>query len=197
MLLLKSTAFIVKAMHQEIEIKLPVSDLNNALRQIESLGAQVVKARHFEDNILFDTSEHFLQQNRMVLRVRTIDKKGLLTLKGKPDTSRGVKEREEIECELEKPQNLIAILSKLRFSPVFRYQKYRTVYRIDGVEMDICVDETPIGNFIELEADIEIINEYAERLGYTRINRITDSYVSLYYQWCRERGVAPEQMIFS
>jgi len=184
-------------MHQEIEIKLPVSDLQNAVRQIESMGARVVKERHFENNILFDTSTRSLQQNRMVLRVRTVGGKGILTMKGKPDTSRGVKEREEIECELENPQNLIAILSRLEFEPVFQYQKYRTVYRIEGVTMDICVDETPIGNFIELEGDVETIHEYAERLGYDWNNRITDSYVSLYFQWCREKGVTPGNMTFS
>jgi adenylate cyclase, class 2 len=184
-------------MPQEIEIKLPVLDLKKALRQIESLGARIVKDRHFEDNILFDTSERSLQQNRMVLRVRAIPGKGLLTLKGKPDTSRGVKEREEIECELENPENLIAILSKLGFVSVFRYQKYRTVYRIEGVAMDICVDETPIGNFIELEGDIENIHEYAGRLGYDRDKQITDSYVSLYHRWCQEKGAAPGHMIFS
>jgi len=184
-------------MHQEIEIKLPVSDLTRALSQIDSLGARVVKERHFEDNALFDTSTRSLQQNRIVLRVRTVEGKGILTLKRKPDTSRGVKEREEIECAFESPENMTAILTTLGFSIVFRYQKYRTIYRINRVEMDICVDETPIGNFIELEGNIEDINEYAERLGYDRINRIMDSYASLYYSWCREKGVAPENMIFS
>ncbi len=184
-------------MAQEIEIKLPVSDLKKALSQIESMGARVEKERHFEDNVLFDTSERSLQQNRMVLRVRIVGAKGLLTWKGKAHISRGVKEREEIECELESPQNLITILSRLGFQPVFRYQKHRTVYRIEGVPMDICVDETPIGNFIELEGDLELINEYTGRLGYASINRITDSYVSLYFQWCREKGITPGNMTFS
>jgi adenylate cyclase class 2 len=188
---------------KEIEIKLPVQDLNDAIQKVQAL-ATIFLERHLEDNILFDWNQGQLAKGRMLLRMRNIKKaeaphdeiKSILTFKGPPEVTEGAKKREEIECEVSGAENLKTIFAKLGFEITFRYQKYRTVYRVPNVQLDICIDETPIGNFLELEGDILRIHEFATRLGYNRDDYITQSYVSLYYRWCQKTGNKKAHMLF-
>src|SRR3990172_262238 len=118
--------------YQETEIKLPILDLAAALRLVEALGARTAKPRHFEDNWIFDHEAHVLRNHGMLLRLRIIDDnsdQGILTFKGRPEISDGVKNREELECEIHGTKNFVQTLSKLGFSAMFRYQKYRTVFQ--------------------------------------------------------------------
>ena len=182
--------------NRETEIKLPIADPAAAAAGLEKLQARVKEPRHFEDNLVFDTEEHKIRGQGMLLRLRVTDQETTLTFKGPPDTSRGVKDREELETTAASPENLITILDRLGFRVIFRYQKYRMVYEIPGVPLEFCLDETPIGNFLELEGPVEEIHRYAERLGFSRADYITDSYGSLYFQWCRNRGATAGNMIF-
>jgi len=189
---------------KEIETKLPISDLSSAIRKVLELGATVVEERHLEDNLLFDRDQGQLAKERMLLRMRNLKKpeppheeiKSILTFKAAPEITDGTKRREEIECEIIGAENLQTILVKLGFVTSFRYQKYRTVLRPPNSQLDICVDETPIGNFFELEGDILRIHEFATKLGYTRDDYITQSYVTLYYRWCQKTGNKQAHMLF-
>ena len=188
---------------KEIEIKLPIADLNEGIQKVQAL-ATIFLERHFEDNILFDWNHGLLAKGRMLLRMRTLKKpdepheeiKSILTFKGPPEVTEGAKKREEIECEVSGADNLKTIFLKLGFETTFRYQKYRTVYRVPNIQLDICIDETPIGNFFELEGDILRIHEFATRLAYNRDDYITQSYVSLYYRWCQKTGNKEAHMLF-
>jgi adenylate cyclase, class 2 len=57
-------------------------------------------------------------------------------------------------------------------------------------------DETPIGNFVELEGPPRWINEVAQQLGYARTDYITASYGTLYRRWCEGREEEPGDLIF-
>ena len=190
--------------NKELEIKLSIINLETAVGRVQRLGAEVYLPRHLEDNLLFDRKHEPLSQSRMLLRMRNMKQpdppnkeiKSILTFKGAPEITDGAKDREEIECEISGAQNLQTIFSKLGFEVTFRYQKYRTVYRVKGVELDICIDETPIGDFFELEGDILRIHEYATKLGYNRDDYVTQSYVTLYYRWCQKTGNNQAHMLF-
>ena len=58
------------------------------------------------------------------------------------------------------------------------------------------LDETPIGNFIELEGPRRWIDKVARQFGYTRADYITASYAVLYFEHCRKRGIRPTHMVF-
>ena len=60
----------------------------------------------------------------------------------------------------------------------------------------VAYDETPIGNYLELEGPEKWIDEVATRLGYSRQDYITSSYLALYFQKCREEGKKPGNMVF-
>jgi adenylate cyclase class 2 len=115
--------------------------------------------------------------------------------------SRDYKIRREIETHVEDGHRLGEILRNLGMREVFCYEKYRTIYapRGKGDVTDaphLVYDETPVGNFLELEGPQRWIDEVARQLGYSRQEYITDSYATLYRKKCLEEGKRPGNMIF-
>jgi adenylate cyclase class 2 len=163
----------------ESEIKLRVADAPGARAALARLGATLRRARHLEDNVLFDDADSSLTRTGRMLRVRRMGDRGLVTFKG-PRTDRdGVKSRPEIETEVADPDRLQSVLEAVGFRPVFRYQKRREVYGWRDVE--IVVDETPIGAFLEIEGPAHAIHEAASALGYGPADYIRDSYATLFF----------------
>jgi adenylate cyclase, class 2 len=60
----------------------------------------------------------------------------------------------------------------------------------------VLVDETPIGNYLELEGPPRWIDQTARLLGFTHADYITRSYGYLYLAYCRERRIRPKDMLF-
>jgi adenylate cyclase class 2 len=163
----------------ESEIKLKVGGPEEARARLSRIGAQLVRPRHFEDNLIFDDADSSFVASRQTLRLRRTDTGGVLTHKGPQRFEDGVKIRPERETAVADADALQAILEAMGLRPVFRYQKYREVYRWEGVE--IVVDEMPIGSYLEIEGPIEAIHRAAAALGYTPSDYIRDSYVGLFF----------------
>jgi adenylate cyclase class 2 len=185
----------------ETEIKLPVPNLVAARRKIRSLGFIKVIPRHFESNILYDFRDLRLRTSRCVLRIRHAKRQWLLTFKGPPAASLVYKSRVEIETLVEDGEQLHAILKGLGLRKAFRYDKYRSVFApkppARGARGALLVlDETPVGNYLELEGPEAWIDRTAEQLGYRREDYITASYAALYRNRCEARGKAPADMVF-
>jgi adenylate cyclase class 2 len=112
------------------------------------------------------------------------------------------KVREEIEVEVAEPAPLANILEALGMRGWFRYEKFRTTYRFPATarwasDLLIELDETPIGAFVELEGPSEAIDRAAKLLGFAPKDYITKSYLALYLEQCRARGMTPGHMVFS
>jgi adenylate cyclase class 2 len=185
----------------ETEIKLVVTNAKETRRRLAELGFRRVRARHFESNDLFDFPDQRLRKSRCLIRLRFAGNEGLLTYKGAPLRSRDYKIRREIETKVEDGHCLSEILGLLGLREVFCYEKFRTIYaprgKHDAEEAPHLVfDETPIGNYLELEGPQRWIDEVARQLGYTRRDYITDSYAALYRKKCQIEGKAPGNMIF-
>jgi adenylate cyclase class IV len=82
---------------------------------------------------------------------------------------------------------LEAILFSLGFVRGFRYEKYRTTFRSGFEPGLITFDETPAGEFLELEGPADWIDATAVELGYSAADYITDSYAKL---WLLHTGEA-------
>jgi adenylate cyclase class 2 len=169
----------------ESEIKLKVTGPEEARAALSRVGAQLVRTRHFEDNLIFDDADSSFVASRQTLRLRRTDAGGVLTHKGPQRFDGGVKTRTELETAVADADALQAILAAMGLRPVFRYQKYREVYRWDAVE--IVVDELPIGTFLEIEGPIRAIHRAAAALGYTSSDYIRDSYAVLFF-WSGRTG---------
>jgi len=161
----------------EIEVKIKVDDLNAIKEKILRIGAKIEKDRFWEENTLFDFPSQDLYKKKQALRLRKIDKKSYLTFKGPPQKSRKFKVREEFETEVKKEKQLRKILKALGFVPSFHYQKYRTTYR--KKHLRICLDETSIGHFIELEGERSEIVRFTKSLGFSKNEFIKLDYIQL------------------
>ena len=180
----------------EIEIKLRLpEDLTEIRNKIRRLGFRTHKRRTFESNILFDDTKRRLRKHGKLLRVRRSGKRGLLTIKGPSYQSR-YKKRWEMETEIPDGDVIEQILPQIGYHPVFRYEKYRTEYTRGPADGTVLLDETPIGNFLELEGRPAWIERTAKLLGFSRADYINRSYGYLYLAYCKERRVRPANMIF-
>lgn len=145
---------------------------------------------------MYDTEDGELRRRGMILRLRQIGDECLLTWKG-PGVSGPHKSREELETAIDSLDAMDRILRQLGYGPAFRYEKYRTEFAAPGADGIVTLDETPIGDFLELEGTGEWIDRTAERLGYSRQNFILESYGRLYLADCAHRGVEPADMVFA
>jgi len=181
-------------MSTETEVKIRIESVVDFIAQALSHGATRISERSFEDNILFDFPDDRLKLSHCILRVRSVDGRGILTYKGAPRPDVIFKSREELETNIENPETAIEIFGRIGMRQGFRYQKYRQVFSLGGVHL--AVDETPIGNYAELEGTQNDILNLAEKLGIEKALFINRSYHALYLDYCRERGIAPLSMIF-
>ncbi|MBI4877501.1 MAG: class IV adenylate cyclase [Acidobacteria bacterium] len=181
--------------NHETEIKLRVRDAGTGRRLLKSAGFGVLRRRLFERNVLFDTPAGDLRSRRCLLRVRRAGRRAILTFKGAPEAGRH-KSREEIELGLDEPEQFEAILERLGYQPVFRYEKFRTEYGRSGEPGVATLDETPIGFFFELEGPSGWIDRTAAELGFAEPDYILASYATLYVAYCQERGIQPTDMTF-
>jgi adenylate cyclase class 2 len=180
----------------EVEIKLSVkTSVPLARKALRDLGYGIRKRRVFESNQIFDLADRRLRQSRELIRLRRVGHLSILTYKGPPQAAKH-KSREEIETEISEPENLEIILSKLGLSPSFKYEKYRTEYHKEPEAGIVTLDETPIGNFFELEGPPRWIDRTARQLGYKSTDYMTQSYATLYFSYCQEHGIQPGNMVF-
>lgn len=208
---------------EEIEIKLPVPDVDALRARLKRLRAREIFPRTHEMNTLYDTLNQDLRRRGQLIRMRierpasclrskriSDDTTAVLTHKGPPHPSRkprrtvrnyGIrahfKIKEEAEVSVAGAGEMARILRSLGLHPSFQYEKFRTTYALPGIHgLKIELDETPVGIFIELEGRIASIDRAARLLGYTHKDYLKDTYGSLYLAQCRKRGSKPAIMLF-
>jgi adenylate cyclase class 2 len=164
--------------HQELEVKLYLADLPSFKQQLEKLGGQLIEQRLHEINLRFDLPDGELTRTAQVLRLRQ-DTAARMTYKGPGETIAGVHARREIEFTVGDFQSAQALLEILGYQVSLMYEKYRTTYSLEGLQ--VTLDEMPYGNFTEIEgSDTSAIHRVTERLGLNWEARILESYTSLF-----------------
>src|SRR5689334_8824162 len=160
-------------MPPEIEIKFALKDRAALVRRLQELGAERLYPETFEDNIILDRRGE-LRTKGTLLRVRKFGKYALVTYKGALAFEGGVKSREEVQTGVESFELAIQLFDSLGYKPVFRYQKFREVWRVREVE--VVLDRTPIGDYFEIEGPLDVIRSVAEELGMNMDTGIRQSY---------------------
>ena len=174
----------------EIEVKIRVEDFDEIEEKLAKHDILKITEWEFEDNIVFDFPDKRLKNGKKLFRLRDSAGKVYITFKTpSKDRDEKFKIREEYEVivsDFEKSKTIIELLGLVKF---FRYQKQRKTYILKGIH--ICLDKTPIGNFIELEGEKEIIIKMAKLFGKSEKDFITRSYYDVF------REIHPEgDMIF-
>jgi adenylate cyclase class 2 len=178
----------------EIEIKFRIDDLRDLTARLQKAGIRLVTPRTHEMNTLFDLPGRPLRKQGSLLRVRKYGDLWIITFKGKAKVGR-YKSRPEIETTVEDGECLTAILESAGFVPVFSYEKFRSEWT-DG-HGHLLIDETPIGNFGEIEGPGEWIEAIARQLQISSAQYITDSYSVLFQKWKRRTRSKARNMCFA
>ena len=181
----------------ETEIKFRVDDPGDLARRLAEAGFHLDTPRTFESNVLYDTPDRRMRARTEILRIRSYGGKYTLTHKRLPDNGPGEdrhKHRVETETEVSDGKALAEVFQSLGLVAAFRYEKWRTEWS-DG-EGHCVIDETPIGNFAELEGEPAWIDRVAGTLGVARSAYMTLSYGRLFEQWREEHHSPAEHLTF-
>ena len=180
----------------EVEVKIAVPDLQAVAARLSELGFETTSERQFESNTIWDTADQSLRRSGEIVRLREYGPARIVTYKGPAQPGKH-KRREELESDVTSLIALERIFTRLGLVPSFRYEKYRTEYRQKDSPGVVTLDETPIGNFIELEGEPQWIDRTAGELGLPESEYLTGSYATLYVDHCAALGVPAEHMTFS
>jgi adenylate cyclase class 2 len=196
----------------EVEVKLRITNLADILKRLKTIGA-VSHGRVLERNALFDTPDSDFRRAGRLIRVRMETpaaargqtagrRRAVLTAKGPVSPTRQqksnhrarrYKERAESELPIQHPEKFVSNLLTLGLHPSFRYEKFRTSFRLPHLHLDL--DETPVGVILELEGQPQAIDRAAKALGFSPADYIRATYWDLYAADCRRRGVTPKNML--
>ena len=181
----------------ETEVKFRVADAEALSRQLEEAGFHCETPRSFESNTLYDTPERRMRARTEILRIRSYAGRIVLTHKRLPESGPAEgrhKHRIETETAVADGTALAEVFRSLGLVPAFRYEKWRSEWS-DG-NGHCVVDETPIGNFAELEGEPEWIDRVAAALGVEPTDYITASYGRLFEQWRAENNSTASDLTF-
>lgn len=174
-----------------------MDDVTGLCLRLGEAGFRLETPRAFESNVLYDTPDRAMRARTEILRIRHYGGRCVLTHKRLPDAGPGEdrhKHRIETETVVSDGDALAEIFRSLGLVEAFRYEKWRSEWT-DG-EGHCVVDETPIGNFAELEGAPAWIDRVAGRLGVNPSDYLTLSYGRLFDQWRVERNSTAQHLTF-
>jgi adenylate cyclase, class 2 len=206
----------------EIELKFPIVDLNHLQSRLPGLGFRLDTHRTFEQNTLYDTPDRTLRLSRQILRLRLYGGVWTVTHKRMPNASLDsdptkYKIRLETETSVDDGPAMASVFEQLGYAAVFRYEKFRTEWSqntpvIHGplfsnpalaaevpappARCHLVIDETPIGDYAELEGPPEWIDETIAKLEVDPATCLTDSYGRLFLAWKERTGSRAEHLTF-
>ena len=151
------------ASDREVEIKFRIADIQVLADRLQEAGFRQITPRTHELNTLYDQRGK-LRRKCALLRLRQYGQQWTLTYKDKSNATPGRhKSRREIETRVENGEAAGRIIEALGFKPSFSYEKFRSEWADSTGH--VVIDETPIGNYGEIEGPPEWIDSTAERLG--------------------------------
>lgn len=185
----------VMSLNREVEIKFRVDNSQNLTDGLKATGFQLLTPRTHEMNTLYDQPGAELRRRGALLRLREYGSKWILTYKDKSVPQTGPhKSRREIETVVQNGPAMEEMLEALGYKPSFRYEKFRSEWG-DG-QGHVVIDETPIGNFGEIEGSPEWIDATAGRLRLSTDHYIKSSYAELFLEWKQKAGSDAADMTF-
>jgi len=178
----------------ESEVKFYLTDIASFEDRLQKARASLLHERVHEVNYRFDTPQRTFSSEHRVLRLRQ-DQASIITYKGPSSLQEGVTVRDEIEFEVSDFGAARQLLEALGFVEIVRYEKWRTTWLLDNLE--VTIDEMPFGNFSEIEGnDPGQIQRSASKLALDWSARINSSYMMLFDQVRRSKNIAIANLTF-
>ncbi|MEP7354536.1 MAG: class IV adenylate cyclase [Acidobacteriota bacterium] len=185
----------------ETEIKLRWTGGADAARSLLlSHGYAIRTGGQLEVDQLYDHPAFPLRPAGKLLRLRSAGDRWIVTFKGprftEADGSAVHKSREEIETSIGDGAAFEAILERIGYQPGFRYEKFRTTFALAGEPGIVTLDQTVMGDFLELEGPAEWIDRTALALGFGPADYIKASYAGLYAEYRKQHPEQSPNMTF-
>lgn len=196
-------------MEYEIRFYYPIKDYEKIIQRFSKIQGLERGARCYEKTGQFDhPAEEYSFYTKEVdgrFRVRitknpddeTQNKCKLSWKRRLPDTRTGAVNREEeveLKIEPQEYENLLFITNEvLKMKPVESYERYRTTFEND--EIEIAVDEYPFGVAVEIEAkkDVKnpeaVVKKWANELGLDIKRAFRLSWDDKYRDLCQAQGI--------
>ena len=190
--------YFIHRMPIETEIKFRVAGLAALAQQLQSANFRLETPRSFEGNVLYDTPDRQMRARTEILRIRSYAGRWTLTHKRLPNDGLGEdrhKHRVETETGIADGDALAEYFLSFGLVAAFRYEKWRTEWT-DG-EGHCVIDETPIGDYAELEGSSAWIDRTAARLGIDPAQYVTLSYGRLFEAWREEHASTAQDLTFA
>ena len=149
-----------------------------------------------EANFLLDTDDGRLRRSGSILRLREYGEHHILTFKGPVRYHGAIKERPEYEVGCEDTARMLELFECLGFRTIARYEKDREAWLLDGVA--VVLDHTPMGDFVELEGSLEMLDATALSIGLDPKAAVRGSYLSLWseHRARNQEADLPHDMVF-
>ena len=182
-------------MSVEIEAKLKVDSLQQIESKLTKLSAEFLQEQLHTDSYFDDASDTFKNSDR-ALRLRCLSVKGkekiFLTYKG-PKEKASLKERQELEIEINDVDSAEKLLSAIGFEKALVLQKKRQLWQLE--QCKVSLDELPLlGTFVEIEGpDREKITAVQRSLKLENLQHIPQSYASLIEQKLKRLGKTKQE----
>ncbi len=185
----------------EIEAKIKVDSHDAVRAKLAELGARSL-GRVLESNHIFDNAERTLLAGGCGLRIRICQAQegnappATLTYKG-PIQPGPLKQREEIQVTLDAPEAGRALLQRVGFVEVLRFEKRRESWRLQDCQVEL--DEVPyLGCYVEIEGpDEQSVRRVQEALGLAGQDTIRRSYIALLVEYCEQRRLPADAIMFA
>ena len=181
------------AANREIEIKFRVSNPSQLVSRLRQAGFRQITPRTHEMNTLYDLPGQRLRKRGELLRLRKYGSHWVLTHKAKGKAGRH-KVRVENETKVSDGHRMDLILRALGFAPTFRYEKFRAEWSDE--KGHVVIDETPIGNFGEIEGPARWIDRTARAVQVQPHDYVIATYSELFFQWKKQTKSRAADMTF-
>jgi adenylate cyclase class 2 len=180
---------------REVEIKFGIDDVGALTASLQTAGFRLITPRTHEMNTLYDQPGGKFRRRGALLRLREYGPRWTLTYKDKSGPQSGRhRSRREIETQVDKGEAMGRIIEAVGFSPSFRYEKFRSEW--SDSHGHVVIDETPIGNFGEIEGRAKWIDTTARSLNISVKSYLKESYAELFAAWKRKTKSKAKEMTF-
>lgn len=193
-------------MEYEVRFYCESEELQNILKELKGEGCLKEQPRTYEKTIQYNHSDERFNfyskeiDGRFRLRVSANDNETKCKLswkrrlKATTETEVNKEEEKEVRINPNDIDNFLFIISNvMHFMTVESYERYRTVFENDEVE--ISVDEYPFGVCVEVENKSttknpeDVVKNWVNRIGFNINEAYRLSWDDKYLELCEEQGI--------
>lgn len=193
-------------MEYEVRFYYTNEELNNIIKKLKQVSNLKEQIRTYEKTIQYNHSDerfNFYSQEidgRFRVRISSNDNETKCKLswkrrlKNTTETEVNKEEEKEVRINSEDINNFIFIIENvMHFTTVESYERYRTIF--ENEEVEISVDEYPFGVCVEIENKSlnknpeEIVKKWVNEIGFNINEAYRLSWDDKYLELCEEQGI--------